>query len=131
MIRAYHVANAAKTRPGRLQFESRWPLEGLYNFIGEGLVATDMPKALQGNARAQFECAQKALRAHVLAETVTDAAAKATFATVPAGTYYLFGQYTAGRPMTWDLKIELKPGNNIVNLSPKNAAWRYGTPVSN
>jgi len=106
-------------------------LEALYNFIGEGLGAADMPRAFQGNARAQFECAQKALRSHVLAETVTDAAANATFASVPAGTYYLFGQYTGGHPLTWNLKIEVKPGNNAVTLSPKNAAWRYGAPVSN
>ncbi|HEX5006469.1 MAG TPA: hypothetical protein VFV70_05115, partial [Hyphomonadaceae bacterium] len=105
-------------------------LDGLYNFIGEGLGADEMPKALQANARSQFECAQKAFRSHILAETVTDDAAKATFASVPPGTYYLFGQYTGGRPLTWDLKIEVKPGNNILSLSPKNAGWRYGTTVS-
>ena len=106
------------------------PREGLYNFIGEGLGAADMPKALQSNARSQFDCAQKAFRSRVLAETVTDDAARATFASVPTGTFYSFGQYTGGRPMTWNLRIEVKPGKNILSLSPENAGWRYGTSVS-
>jgi hypothetical protein len=102
------------------------PVGGLYDFIGKGLGADELPNAFQGLARGQYECSGKARRAHTLAEVITDANARGTFPKLPAGTYYLFGQFTEGHPLIWDLKIELKPGANTFTLSPKNAGWKYG-----
>jgi hypothetical protein len=47
---------------------------------------------------------------------------KATFPSVAAGTYYVFGaiQYNK-QPMLFDLKIDLKPGANSVTLGERNA----------
>lgn len=84
------------------------PVSGLFDFIGKGLGADEMPNAFQALARGQYECAGKARKAHTLAEVTTDANARGTFPKVAAGSYYLFGQVTEGHPSIWNLKIELK-----------------------
>ena len=44
-------------------------------------------------ARADFECAMKAIRSHTLAEVTTGGNARGVFPKVPAGNYYLFGRF--------------------------------------
>lgn len=83
-------------------------------------------------ARADYDCAMKAVRAHSVAQMKTDAQARGTFPRVPAGTYYLFGRfYRLQKPvraggMFWNLRVALKPGQNLVRLSVSNAAWKTG-----
>lgn len=102
------------------------PVGKLAEFIGEGLGADAMPKAFQALARAQFACAVKARKAHTITETTTNTSAKGVFPKVPAGTYYLFGQFTGGHPLIWNLKVGLKPGQNTLTISPDNAGWKFG-----
>jgi len=84
-------------------------------------------------AKADYDCAMNAVRAHSFAETVTDANARATFPPVPVGTYYLFGRfYRLQKPvraggMFWNMKINVKPGQNVIRLSVDNAAWKTGS----
>jgi hypothetical protein len=84
-------------------------------------------------AKADYDCAMKAVRSHSVAEITTDADARATFPKVPAGTYYLFGRfYRLQKPvraggMFWNLKVNLKPGQNLIRLSVANAAWKTGS----
>ena len=83
-------------------------------------------------AKADYDCAMKAVRAHSVAEVTTDANARGTFPAVPAGTYYLFGRfYRLHKPvraggMFWNLRVDLKPGPNVIRLSVGNAAWKTG-----
>jgi hypothetical protein len=83
-----------------------------------------------GNADPQ--CMAKAISAHSFAEMTTDVNARGTFPGVPAGTYYLFGRfYRVTKPvrtggLLWNLKIELKPGQNVLRLSVDDAAWKQG-----
>lgn len=53
---------------------------------------------------------------------LVDANGKASFATVPSGTYYVFthGVYN-GRHMIWNTRITLKPGANSIVLDAANA----------
>lgn len=91
-----------------------------------------MPAEFAKEARADFDCAMKAIRVYSVAEMTTNANARGTFPSVPAGTYYLYGRfYRLNKPvraggMFWNLKIELKPGQNAVRLSVNNAAWKAG-----
>lgn len=80
-------------------------------------------------AKADLECVMRAVRAHSAAEMTTDANARGTFPSVPAGTYYLYGWYYRVRepvragPVAWNLKVELKPGQNTLRLSVRDAAY--------
>jgi len=83
-------------------------------------------------AKADNDCAMKAVRSHSVAQMTTDAEARGTFPRVPAGTYYLFGRfYRLHKPvraggMFWNLRVDLKPGQNLIRLSVANAAWKTG-----
>ena len=117
-------------------------------FVDSGTQVADIPgisaiASLFGNtemlteftqmAKADYDCAMKAVRAHSVAEMTTDANARGTFPAVPAGTYYLFGRfYRLQKPvraggMFWNMKVDLKPGRNVIRLSVQNAAWKTGT----
>jgi hypothetical protein len=64
-------------------------------------------------------CAQgrQALVADTAAATTMDAGGKGQSQPVPAGRYYVFGSvFVAGRPMIWNMPIELKAGINSVTL---------------
>ena len=81
-------------------------------------------------SKPDFDCAMKAIRGHSVAVITTDANARGTFPHVPPGTYHLFGRfYRVKRPMrgggmTWNLKVTLKPGQNLLRLSVDNAALK-------
>lgn len=105
------------------------------NAPGMDLVASMLghPEAVaefSKEAKAEFECAMKAIRAHRVAEMTTDANARGSFPTVPAGRYYLFGRfYRVTKPvraggMLWNLRIDLKPGQNLLRLSVDAAALK-------
>jgi hypothetical protein len=51
----------------------------------------------------------------------TDAEGKATLPPVPPGVYYLFGtgQYQ-GKPLVWNVKVQIKAGANSVTLDQRN-----------
>jgi hypothetical protein len=78
--------------------------------------------------KAEFECVMKAIRAHSVAEMTTDANARGTFPSVAGGTYYLFGRFyritkpVRGGGVLWNLRVELRPGQNVLRLSVDNAA---------
>lgn len=81
-------------------------------------------------AKAEFDCAMKAIRSHSVAEMTTDANARGIFPSVPADTYYLYGRfYRVQKPfrgggMVWNLKVVLKPGESPITLSVNNAAYK-------
>lgn len=82
-------------------------------------------------AKAEFDCAMKAIRSHSVAQMTTDANASGTFPRVPAGTYYLYGRfYRVQKPfrgggMVWNLKVVIKPGGvNTLTLTVNNAAYK-------
>ena len=83
-----------------------------------------------GPAKAEFDCAMKAIRSHSVAEITTDANAKGTFPSVPAGTYHLYGRFYRiqkpfrGGGMVWNLKVVVKPGQNTLILTVNNAAYK-------
>jgi hypothetical protein len=86
-------------------------------------------QAMLKELKDQFECAMRAIRAHSAAQMTTDANARGTFPSVPAGTYYVYGRfYRVTKPVRaggvfWNLKVRLKPGQNTMTLSVDNAAW--------
>jgi hypothetical protein len=81
-------------------------------------------------AKAEFDCAMKAIRSHSVAQMTTDANASGTFPRVPLGTYYLYGRfYRVQKPfrgggMVWNLKVVVKPGVNTLTLTVNNAAYK-------
>jgi hypothetical protein len=77
------------------------------------------------DARAEFDCAMAAIRAHAVAEMTTDAQARGEFPAVPAGVYYLFGRFhhEGLRGAIWNLRLALPAGRSRVGLSIDNAAW--------
>jgi hypothetical protein len=87
-------------------------------------------EAFTKERQAEFECVMQAIRAHSVAEVTTDANAVATFPSVPAGTYYLFGRFyritkpARGGGVLWNHQIQLKPGQNALPLSVDNAALK-------
>ncbi len=90
----------------------------------------EAPGELAKEAKPEFDCAMKAIRAHSAAQMTTDDNARGVFPKVPAGTYYLFGRFyriqkpVRGGGCTWNLKVTVKPGQNVLNLSVENAALK-------
>lgn len=64
----------------------------------------------------------KALLAATAAAAKTDAGGNGRTPTLPAGTYYVFGQ--ASESAMWNVRVDLKPGANTLKLDARNA-----TPV--
>jgi hypothetical protein len=60
----------------------------------------------------------------------TDANARGSFPSVPAGNYYLFGRFyritkpVRGGGMLWNLNVQLKPGQNMHRLTVDDAALK-------
>jgi hypothetical protein len=83
-----------------------------------------------GPAKAEFDCAMKAIRSHSVAVMTTDANARGIFPSVSAGTYYLYGRfYRVQKPfrgggMVWNLRVVLRPGQDTTTLSVNNAAYK-------
>jgi hypothetical protein len=81
-------------------------------------------------AKAEFDCAMKAIRSHSVAQMTTDANARGVFPSVPAGSYYLYGRfYRVQKPfrgggMVWNLRVVVKPGPNAIILTVDNAAYK-------
>jgi hypothetical protein len=62
-----------------------------------------------------------ALLGHVVGVATSDASGKAGFAGVAPGSYYLMAAAeSGGQPILWNLKVELKPGQNALLLTPRN-----------
>lgn len=67
--------------------------------------------------------AQLALQPHIKATVTTDFSGNAQFQPVPAGTYYVLGiTETRGGFAIWNLKVEIKSGQNQITLDQNNAA---------
>ena len=103
--------------------------------------------------KQQYELGVEALSEHVVGYVKTNAAGRASFPAVPAGTYYIYGstsQYVkVGEVVTidsttptptvtknrdvgydtatiWNVKVSIKPGPNSTTLSQANAAFVTG-----
>jgi hypothetical protein len=63
----------------------------------------------------------QALASHLVARAQGDADGKASFAGVPPGTYYVMAIASGPQPLVWSVRVELKGGQNMVTLTPKNA----------
>jgi hypothetical protein len=117
-------------------------LEGLG---GESLIPPEVKR--------QYDLGVEALSQHVVGYVKTNAAGRASFPTVPAGTYYIYGTTShyvkVGEVVTidrttpaptvtkdrdfgydaatiWNLKVSIKPGPNSTTLSQANAAFVTG-----
>lgn len=121
------IENTTLLEPGKLN-EIAPGLGSILSTLGGEKGAAEMTE-LAKSAKADFECAMKVIRAHSVAQMTTDANARGTFPGVPAGSYYLYGSFfrthkpvrTGG--LVWNLKVEVKPGQNATMLSVNNAAW--------
>ncbi|MDQ3846689.1 MAG: hypothetical protein M3342_22155 [Bacteroidota bacterium] len=88
------------------------------------------PAEMMKEFKADFECAMKAIRAHSAAQMTTDDNGRGVFPKVQAGTYYLFGRFyriqnpVRGGGCTWNFKVALKPGRNVLKLSVDDAALK-------
>lgn len=74
--------------------------------------------------KALPQCAQAlaVLRPYMAAVVRMDASGNATFAGVPAGSYYVFGTTHANRlALGWDVRVDLRPGANSLVLDQRNA----------
>jgi hypothetical protein len=101
--------------------------------LGALAAAFGQPGALSeitAMSKPDLDCAMKSIRAHSLAEMTTDANARGTFPGVPPGTYYLFGRfYRVNKPVragavSWNQRVTLRPGQNLLRLSVDNAALK-------
>jgi hypothetical protein len=64
----------------------------------------------------------KALKAATVGIAQTDPGGRGRIPPVAPGTYYLFGTAeSSAKPIIWDVKIDLKPGDNTVALDQRNA----------
>ena len=64
----------------------------------------------------------KALMAASVGIAKTDPSGRARIPPVAPGTYYLFGTAeSSAKPIIWDVKIDLKPGDNTITLDQRNA----------
>ena len=67
----------------------------------------------------------EAIKPHIIATVTTDFSGKGQFEAVPAGTYYLFGIGQIFKEVAvWDLKADLKSGQNSLTLDQNNLANR-------
>lgn len=109
-----------------LQLEKSPELGALASALGQPGATAE----IAAMSRPDFDCATKTIRAHSVAVMTTDAAARGAFPAVPAGTYYLFGRFyrvkkpMRGGGMTWNMKVTLKPGPNLIRLTVDNAALK-------
>ena len=62
---------------------------------------------------------KKALLAATAAAAKTDTGGNGRTPALPVGTYYVFGQ--AGESAMWNVRVDLKPGDNTVKLDARNA----------
>lgn len=119
------IENTTLLEPGKLNEIAPVPLL----MLGGEKMAAEMA-GLAKTAKADFDCAMKAIRAHSVGQMTTNANARGTFPAVPAGTYYLYGRFfrtqkpvrTGG--LVWNLRIEVKPGQNTKMLAVNDAAWK-------
>jgi len=101
-------------------------MELLTSVLGQPGAAAEFSKL----AKADFDCAMKAIRSHSVADMTTDANARGSFPSVPAGNYYLFGRFyritkpVRGGGMLWNLNLQLKPGQNVHRLTVDDAALK-------
>jgi len=66
--------------------------------------------------------ATEAISSHIVQSATTDFSGKAKFAPVPAGIYYVMAVHATARGFAaWNLKIELKDGENVLTLDQNNA----------
>jgi hypothetical protein len=108
----------------------------------EGLMGES---ALPPDVEEQYAIGMKALAEHTVATVRTDIYGRASFAAVPAGTYYVYGTANefvktgargtvTGNTVTlndtgyqqatiWNLKVAVKPGRNALALTPDNATF--------
>jgi hypothetical protein len=75
--------------------------------------------------KAAPQCAQAltGLQPYMAGVVRIDLSGKATFLGVPAGSYYVFGTTHAKHlALSWDVRVDLKPGTNSLVLDQTNAA---------
>ena len=69
-----------------------------------------------------FGAAMEAIRPHIIQTVTTAFSGKASFKPVPTKTYYIMGaKATPNGFAMWDLRVDLKPGQNSIILDQNNA----------
>ena len=81
---------------------------------------------LRGSSSTVFDRAMESVKPHIVANTTTDFSGKGQFSSVAPGTYYLMHVSEIGRNVVlWNLKVDLKPGQNSVTLDQNNTAEAF------
>lgn len=81
---------------------------------------------LRGAAITQYDRLMEKVKQHAVATTVSGFDGKGRFSAVEPGTYYLVNLTEIGRSVVlWNLKVELKPGQNSITLDQRNAAEAF------
>lgn len=94
--------------------------------IGQALIDTYAISARYGDTlekyRAFYPAATQALQPHILKTVTTDFSGKAAFEDVAPGTYYVMGWSQTPRGyVIWNLKVEVRAGQNSLLLDQNNA----------
>lgn len=81
---------------------------------------------LRGASVTTFDKTMESVKPHIIASTTTDFGGKGQFSSVKPGTYYLMHVGEIGRNVVlWNLKVELKAGQNSLTLDQNNAATAF------
>lgn len=99
----------------------------IYNDVDRALVSTfasSIKFRILPQYQAFYPAAMEALKPHIIQSVTTDFGGKASFEPVPPKVYYLMGFNETPRGYAiWNLKVDLKPGQNSVTLDQNNAAY--------
>lgn len=116
------ILQQAGLEPERMSSnDGRDPAESLVFSYGLATVYSSLP-----DQQAFFLKAQEAIKPHIIETVTTDFGGKAQFSSVAAGTYYLMGVARTPNGMAlWNLRVDMKAGQNSVTLDQNNAAYAH------
>jgi hypothetical protein len=81
---------------------------------------------LRGSKSTIFDDTMLKLKPHILTSTTTDFNGKGQFTDLAEGVYYIMHVSEIGRSVIlWNLRVEVKPGQNSVTLDQNNAAQAF------
>lgn len=107
---------------GKLSQES--PLKSFALIVKGTQMKMDLPQLQERKVviNAALTKTLTATKSHIVSHTTTDFQGKAQFKDVQPGEYYLFGYSSAGESIAvWNIKTEVKSGQNSITLDQNNA----------
>jgi hypothetical protein len=83
-------------------------------------------EALRGATVTTYDRTMMSIKPHIVVSAMTDFQGRGQFPALKPGTYYLFHVSEVGRNVVlWNLKVDLKPGQNSITLDQNNAAEAF------